>query len=143
MRRARCKVPSGGAIALGNIQHLGQLDADGMARAYAAASVFVSMARYEPFGLSVLEAGQAGMRLVLADTPGFRELWDGAASFVASESALPEALRTALDAETDGGARARARHYTIDAMVEATWAVLRDLVPAAASRALQPAQAEA
>ena len=39
-------------------------------------------ARYEPFGLAVLEAAQAGCALVLSDIPTFRELWDGAAMFV-------------------------------------------------------------
>ena len=44
--------------------------------------IFVSAARYEPFGLAVLEAAQAGCALVLSDIPTFRELWDGAALFV-------------------------------------------------------------
>ena len=67
------------------------------------------MARYEPFGLAVLEAAQAGMRLVLSDIPSFRELWDGAATFVASRRAdLLPALRHALAAPGDGGAQARA-----------------------------------
>ena len=39
-------------------------------------------ARYEPFGLAVLEAAQAGCALVLSDIPTFRELWNGAAQFV-------------------------------------------------------------
>lgn len=38
---------------------------------------------FEPFGLAVLEAAQAGCPLVLSDIPTFRELWDGAATFVA------------------------------------------------------------
>ena len=50
--------------------------------AYARATVFVSLARYEPFGLAVLEAARAGCALVLSDIPTFRELWDGAAIFV-------------------------------------------------------------
>ena len=41
-------------------------------------------ALYEPFGLAVLEAAQAGCALVLSDIPTFRELWDGAALFVAA-----------------------------------------------------------
>lgn len=45
------------------------------------ASVFASAALYEPFGLGVLEAAQAGCALVLSDIPTFRELWDGAARF--------------------------------------------------------------
>ena len=45
------------------------------------AAVFASPARYEPFGLSVLEAASAGCALILSDLPTFRELWDGAAIF--------------------------------------------------------------
>ena len=44
--------------------------------------IFVSVSRYEPFGLAVLEAAHAGCALVLSDIPTFRELWQGAASFV-------------------------------------------------------------
>ncbi|HET7889732.1 MAG TPA: glycosyltransferase family 4 protein [Bradyrhizobium sp.] len=59
------------------------------------AAIFVSPALYEPFGLSVLEAAGAGCALVLSDIPTFRELWDGAALFVAPNdiSGLRLALR--------------------------------------------------
>jgi glycosyltransferase involved in cell wall biosynthesis len=46
------------------------------------AAIFASPARYEPFGLSVLEAACAGCALVLSDIPTFQELWDAAALFV-------------------------------------------------------------
>lgn len=115
--------PNGAAVALAHLENLGTLDADGMAAAYAGASVFASMARYEPFGLAVLEAAQAGMRLVLSDIPSFRELWDGVATFVADDAALRPALLAALAADGDGGARTRAARYTVNAMVEGTLAV--------------------
>ena len=69
-----------------------------LANWYAKASVFASVSRYEPFGLAVLEAAQAGCALVLSDIPTFRELWDGAALFVPPEDpvALAEALRNTL-----------------------------------------------
>ena len=50
------------------------------------AAIFASPARYEPFGLSVLEAASAGCALVLSDIPTFRELWSGAALFVEPNS---------------------------------------------------------
>jgi glycosyltransferase involved in cell wall biosynthesis len=58
------------------------------------AAIFVSPARYEPFGLSVLEAASAECALILSDIPTFRELWDGAALFVdpADDRALHRAL---------------------------------------------------
>lgn len=75
--------PNGERISLDHLQTSGQLDEAGLARCLAARPVFVSTARYEPFGLSVLEAASAGCGLVLADIPTFRELWSDAATFVA------------------------------------------------------------
>jgi hypothetical protein len=42
---------------------------------------------------------------------------------VGNEAELPAALLTALDAEGDGGARARAARYTIEATVDGTLGV--------------------
>ena len=117
--------PNGATIALGNLHLLGSLGPAAMQGAYEGATIFASMARYEPFGLAVLEAARAGMRLVLSDIPAFRELWDGAATFVADETALAPALRQALAQKGDGGARVRAQRYTLDATVEGTLALHR------------------
>ncbi len=103
---------------------LGTLDKDALAQEYANATVFTSMAHYEPFGLAVLEAASAGLALVLKDIPSARELWDGAALFVNHEPELIPALRRALATpELAANAQARARHYTRDAMVDATLAI--------------------
>ncbi len=123
--------PNGARVTLHDIETLGMLDATGMQRAFGAATVFASLARYEPFGLAVLEAAQAGMRLVLSDIPTFRELWDGVATFVPRGEDPSTALRAALDAQGDGGAAERATHYTLDAMVDGTLAVHRALLVAA------------
>lgn len=119
--------PDGSAVRFDHLQQLGALTPDALAAEYAGATVFASMARYEPFGLAVLEAAQAGMALVLSDTPGFRELWDGAAIFVAIETELLPALRQALAAPEPWAARAQARaaRYTIDEMAAGTLAVHR------------------
>ncbi len=116
--------PNGVAIDLPNLDLLGQLDPAGMARAYAGASVYASLGRYEPFGLSVLEAALAGLALVLSDIPSFRELWEGAAIFVPPDDTPLPALRKAL-AQAPGSAQARARRYTLAAMVDGTLAVHR------------------
>ena len=58
-----------------------------MADAYAAAAIYALPARYEPFGLSVLEAAQHGCALVLGDIDSLRENWDGAALFVDPDDA--------------------------------------------------------
>lgn len=119
--------PNGSVVQFSHLQQLGVLTPDALAAEYAGATVFASMARYEPFGLAVLEAARAGMALVLSDTPGFRELWDGAAIFVPTEADLLPALWQALAAPEPWAARAQARaaHYTIDKMVAGTLAVHR------------------
>lgn len=68
---------------------------DWMARA----SIYALPARYEPFGLSVLEAALAGCALVLGDIPSLRENWDGRAIFVAPDDA--PALEEAIDGLID------------------------------------------
>jgi len=117
--------PNGATIALPHLHLRGALSQAEMRAEYARCRVFASPARYEPFGLSVLEAALAGMRLVLWEIPSFRELWDGAATFVADDDALLLALRHALDQPGDGGAQHRAQRYTLDAMVDRTLAVHR------------------
>ncbi|UPJ56957.1 glycosyltransferase family 4 protein [Bradyrhizobium sp. 192] len=64
------------------VSWLGQLSPEAIHTRLRHASIFVSPAKYEPFGLSVLEAAAAGCALVLSDIPTFRELWNGAAVFV-------------------------------------------------------------
>jgi len=84
------------AGALNGCEFLGEMSHDALLREMKAASVFVSPALYEPFGLSVLEAASAGCALLLSDIPTFRELWDGAAIFFDHHDtgALAERLRS-------------------------------------------------
>ncbi len=76
--------PNGAAIELTRLDWLGTLEPLALHEVMARTQVFASTALYEPFGLAVLEAAQAGCALVLSDIPTFRELWDGAALFVAA-----------------------------------------------------------
>lgn len=81
------KPPEGGAYCFGGVKRLGFLAPEHLAPWYAAASVYVLPARYEPFGLTVLEAAQSGCALLLGDIESLRELWDGAAVFVPPDEA--------------------------------------------------------
>jgi glycogen synthase len=63
-------------------QVLGQLNHTEISYWFADASIYCSPAKYEPFGLSILEAALSGCALVLGDIPSLREIWDGAAVFV-------------------------------------------------------------
>ncbi len=54
---------------------VGRLGPEEMREQYARAAIFAHPARYEPFGLSVLEAALSGCALVLGDISSLRELW--------------------------------------------------------------------
>ena len=107
------------------------------------AAIYAAPALYEPFGLAVLEAAQAGCALVLSDIPTFRELWDGAATFAdprdpaAFRDALQSAIRDPLlRASLGEAARERARAYTLDAQGAAFDALYRRLLAPALKRAV-------
>lgn len=69
------------------LHYLGQLDSHAIATWLASTSVYVLPARYEPFGLSILEAALAECALVLGDIPSLREIWESAALFVSPTDA--------------------------------------------------------
>jgi glycogen(starch) synthase len=81
-------------VCLEHVVRLGQLSAAEMLPYLTRASIYALPARYEPFGLSVLEAALAGCALVLGDIPSLRQIWDGAALFVSPND--PKELKDAL-----------------------------------------------
>jgi glycosyltransferase involved in cell wall biosynthesis len=133
--------PNASSIGFRRLQPLGSLDELHLARQLARKPVFVSSAVYEPFGLAVLEAAQAGCALVLADIPTFRELWDGAARFVYPHDA--EGFARAIDdltgdpalrARLESQARERARDYGVARMADAMLGLYRGLPAIAPER---------
>ena len=105
--------------AFSGVRSLGQLDRRSLHEVMARAAVFVLPARYEPFGLTALEAGLAGCALVLGDIPTLREVWGDAAIYVPPDNL--DALRAAIallmtDAalrdDMASRARRRARTFT-------------------------------
>jgi len=134
--------PNGSRIELRHIKALGNLDEAALRGHLAARPIYVSTAVYEPFGLAVLEAAQAGCALVLSDIAGFRELWDGAAMFVppreeaAVAAAIAELARSpALRAELGRRARTRSRRYGVSSMVHGTLEIYRAVLGHARTRA--------
>ena len=136
--------PHGETVAPAHLRPLGQIGTAELARRLAQRPIFISAARFEPFGLAVLEAALAGCALVLSDLPGFRELWDGAALFVAADdeagfAAAIGQLRAdpATRAMLGTAARARARGYTPAATAAAMAALYAEVLgrPFAAARA--------
>lgn len=106
--------PHGDELDVSGVQWLGRLAPGQLLPWQARASIYALPARYEPFGLSVLEAALAGCALVLGDIPSLRENWDDAAIFV--KPGDPELLRQSIalliedrDLRSDLAARANAR----------------------------------
>lgn len=131
-----------GAAGASEVRLLGQLDRDSLRERMGRAAIFAHPARYEPFGLVVLEAALAGCALVLGDIESLREQWDGAALFVApgDDRALAGALeRLICDGELRGAlaaeARLRARRHDARTMAR-SYAALYERVCARAGRAL-------
>lgn len=88
------------------------------------ASIFALPALYEPFGLSVLEAAQRNVALVLGDIPSQREIWADAALYVdpTDDDELAAAITTlaqdpGLCAALANRARARAALYPASKML--------------------------
>ncbi|HEV7570312.1 MAG TPA: glycosyltransferase [Thermoanaerobaculia bacterium] len=106
-----------------NVEHLGILDEESIADAYADAGIYLFPALYEPFGLSVLEAALSGCALILGDIASLREIWGDAAIYVPPRdvSAIIE-VTNALIADDDrrralaAAATERAHQFTAERM---------------------------
>lgn len=127
--------PDGSCRRPRHAEYLGPLPREAVLARMDAAAICALPAKYEPFGLTVLEAAQRGCALVLGDIPTLRELWDGAAEFVHPDdrAGLVRVLNRLLDdrAGRNRLARAacrRASRYTLAAMVDSYLGLYRALV---------------
>lgn len=106
-----------------------------LSRAYHRAAIFALPARYEPFGLTALEAARAGCALVLGDIPSLREVWGDAAIYVPPDDArawrdsiswlieTPDELRRAAHA-----AQQRSMRYSRTRMIAGYLAAYHELL---------------
>ncbi|MCB5173902.1 glycosyltransferase family 4 protein [Microvirga lenta] len=127
--------PNGARVHVEHARTLGRLSDEEIRTHLSKRPIFVSAARYEPFGLAVLEAAQAGCALVLSDIPTFRELWDGVAAFVPpdDDEALGNAVEhfashSELRVQQGLAARERAKSYSVEAMSAGILAAYRSLL---------------
>ncbi|MGE5262988.1 MAG: glycosyltransferase family 4 protein [Acidobacteriota bacterium] len=129
--------PDGGRAEAENVCYLGPLPERKLADYLGRASIFALPAKYEPFGLSVLEAGLSGCALVLGDIPSLRENWQDAAIFIPPNDT--EALQSAIEdliADVDRRealgvcAQARAIQFTPARMAAAYIVIYSDLMAA-------------
>jgi glycosyltransferase involved in cell wall biosynthesis len=116
--------PVAGRVHYRSLKPLGRLNPPTLASWLSQAAIYALPARYEPFGLSVLEAGLAGCALVLGDIPSLREIWDGAARFVPPDDAeaLRKTLQTLIQNHSElawfaAAARTRALQYSPERML--------------------------
>ncbi|WP_246179678.1 glycosyltransferase family 4 protein [Microvirga thermotolerans] len=133
--------PNGARVEASHARVLGSVTDDEVARHLGLQPIFASAALYEPFGLAVLEAAQAGCALVLSDIPTFRELWGEAAEFVPPDD--PEAFAKVVE-ELAGdeerrrrmgeAAKARSRAYSVDAMCAGVMTAYGDLLSTGIAR---------
>jgi glycosyltransferase involved in cell wall biosynthesis len=126
--------PMNDSLAFAYLHHIGVLDSFEMRAVLARRPIFIAPARFEPFGLTVLEAASHGCPLVLNDIPTLRELWDGAASFVdmgnpCRVALTLQSLRGDLKRCEDLGAKAyeRSKRYSMEACAKAVMELHREL----------------
>jgi glycogen synthase len=124
-----------GSRAVGpGVRQLGRLSRSDLAEWMSWAAVYALPARYEPFGLSILEAACSGCALVLGRIPSLVEIWGSSALFVDPDDVddLTGAL-TSLTKDTvfrdlmASLARQRAQRYTLAATAAAYVATYREL----------------
>jgi glycosyltransferase involved in cell wall biosynthesis len=109
-----------------NVRLLGSQAPQAVAALLQRASIYALPARYEPFGLSVLEAALSGCALVLGDIPSLREVWGDAALYVPPDRAdvLASTLKALMQNherldDLAQAARRRAGFYTVERMTAA------------------------
>ena len=125
--------PDGGSTTSTGDRCLGNLPPRDVARWLSRAAIYALPARYEPLGLSVLEAAMSGCALVLGNIPSLREVWGDAALWITPGSGgLATAVQRLIDdpdlrATMVSRATERARFYTPQRMARAYLRLYREL----------------
>ncbi len=95
-----CLDPSNGTVKRlpKSMKYLDELPPSTLSQYLGRAGIFALPAKYEPFGLSILEAAMHGCALVLGDIPSLKENWSNAAVFVDpnDSGAIRETLHSLL-----------------------------------------------
>ena len=121
----------------GALQFLGRIESHQVLEQMRRASIYALPARYEPFGLSILEAALCGCALVVGDIASLREVWGDAALFVPpdDERALAQTINAlagddAWRAEMARRAGERAQRFSLRRFGESYERAYRDLLDA-------------
>jgi glycogen(starch) synthase len=116
-----------------NVRCLGKIPRAELAQWMQRAAIYAAPAKYEPFGLCILEAASAGCALALGDILSLRENWDGAAEFANPfDSAAWAKLLTNLTRDEEPRrclaerAHDRSSEFTVSSMANAYLSVYGD-----------------
>ncbi len=111
---------------MSNCRALGVLSSTELRQAMTRAAIYAAPARYEPFGISILEAALCGCALVLGDIPSLREIWGDSAVYVppGDSGVLAKALSSLIENESARNdlaraSTARAHRFTAGSMAQA------------------------
>lgn len=133
--------PESGSVHLRGARPLGVVTPAEMVGRLGQAAIFAAPARYEPFGLGILEAAASGCALALGDIPSLRENWDGAALFAPPDdragwrNALRELIAdSALCQSLARAAAKRAANFGRERMAARYAALYRELLRGAERR---------
>lgn len=126
----------GALVEIPNVQLLGTLSQTEVKAALAESYIYILPAKYEPFGLSVLEAAASGCLLVLADIPTLKELWQDTALYFNPDE--PDSLDRVLDDVLQHPQECRqliersevqAKRYSLDKMAGSYLELYQSLLP--------------
>jgi glycogen synthase len=114
---------SGAEFLPDNLVFRGRLDNNEMAISLAQTLVYVAPAKYEPFGLAILEAAICGCALLLGNIPSLKEIWQNCAVYVDTDdveklaAACNHLLRNPeLASDYGQKAQQRAKMFTLEKM---------------------------
>ncbi|GAB3819981.1 glycosyltransferase family 4 protein [Pontibacter rugosus] len=114
---------TGKEVELENVHFLGQLSEREVSDFLSRASIYALPAKYEPFGLTILEAAMSGCALVVGKTDSQAEIWGNAAKYVDPNNAdeLRDTLNDLIEDEFARNIMAmraikRSHGYTADPM---------------------------
>ena len=116
-----------------NIELLGDLTHREVLRLFAGSAIYISTAKYEPFGLSALEAARSGCAVLSLDIASMREVWGEGAIYFRNADELSDQLAHLANympdfQEAQRRAILTSRQYTRERMANTYLSVYRELV---------------
>ena len=126
---------TGKTIELENVHFLGKLTNKEVSDWLSRASIYALPAKYEPFGLTILEAAMSGCALVVGKTESQAEIWGNAAKYADPNSAdeLRDTVNNLIEDEFSRNIMScrsvkRSHNYTADQMAQDYNHVYRQLL---------------